>query len=208
MVMLLRLTASLAVALAIFAANAAPFTGLYYTSSPTSWVGHGETVTVTPADGFDFNVSRNFDNGVSFWINDFLTNPDFQQQRWWFVDFSAPFDSLLTVGFYDHATRWPFQDPENPGLAFGGNGRGNNTLTGYFEVLEAVYADDGSVLRFAANFTQFDEGIEEWWNRGAVRFNSEIPLIVAQVPEPATGLLLAAALLAAGTLRNLRTRRS
>lgn len=51
MVMLLRWTASLAVALAMFAANAAPFTGLYYTSSPTSWVGHGETVTVTPRMG-------------------------------------------------------------------------------------------------------------------------------------------------------------
>lgn len=189
------------------AAQAAPITALYYTSSPASWVGQGETITVTPADGFAFNVSRNFDNGVSFWINDFLTNPDFQQQRWWFVDFSAPFDATLLVGFYDHATRWPFQEPENPGLDFGGNGRGNNALTGFFEVLEALYADDGSVLRFAADFTQFDEGIAAWWNRGSIRFNSDIPLRTAQIPEPATGLVLLSALIAAGWLRSGRTRR-
>ena len=199
-----RWIALISAALAVFSANAAPITALYYTSSPESWVGHGETVTVTPAEGFQFTAQPNFDNGVSFAINDFLTNPDFQKTRWWYLDFAAPFSALLTVGFYDHATRFPFQDAENPGLDFSGNGRGNNMLTGFFEVLEAVYAADGSVLKFAADFTQFDEGFANWWNRGSIRFNSDIPLIISQVPEPATGLLLFAALLAAATVRHQR----
>lgn len=185
-------------------ANAAPVTAFYYTSSPSSWVGQGETVTVTPTDGFAFNVNRNFDNGVSFAINDFLTNPDFQKTRWWYLDFAAPFNALLTVGYYDHATRWPFQDAEDPGLSFSGNGRGNNMLTGFFEVLEAVYDVDGTVLKFAADFTQFDEGFESWWNKGSIRFNSTIPLPASEVPEPATGLALATVLLLVGIVRRRR----
>lgn len=31
---------------------------LYFTSSPTSWVGQGETRWVTPADGFSFHGSH------------------------------------------------------------------------------------------------------------------------------------------------------
>lgn len=201
-----RWIALISVALAGFGANAAPITAFYYTSSPQSWVGHGETVTVTPAEGFEFMAQPNFANGVSFAINDFLTNPDFQKTRWWYLDFVAPFSALLTVGFYDHATRFPFQDAENPALDFSGNGRGNNMLTGFFEVLEAVYAADGSVLRFAADFTQFDEGFADWWNRGSIRFNSDIPLIVSEVPEPSTGLVLVAALLAAATVGQRRRR--
>ena len=201
-----RWIALVSVPLAVFAANAAPITAFYYTSSPASYVGHGETVTVTPAEGFQFTANPNFDNGVSFAINDFLTNPDFQKTRWWYLDFAAPFSALLTVGFYDHATRFAFQHAENPGLDVRGNGRGNNMLTGFFEVLEAVYAADGSVLKFAADFTQFDEGLADWWNRGSIRFNSDTPLIISQAPEPSTGLLLFAALLAVATVGHRRRR--
>ena len=62
-------------------------TAFYYTSSPESWVGHGETVLVTPSHGFEFTASRNFDNGVSFAINDFNANPDFQASLWWYSTF-------------------------------------------------------------------------------------------------------------------------
>jgi len=194
------LTRCLAVAVisasALTVAWAAPITAFYYTSSPTSWVGQGETVTVTPTDGFDFFANPNFDNGVSLAINDWRTNPDFQKARWWFLDFAAPGDALLSVGFYDRAMRWPFQDRDRPGLAFGGNGRGNNTLTGFFEVFELVFDPNGSILRFAADFTQFDEGFEQSWNRGAIRFNSDVPLFANTVPEPGTALILAALLVA------------
>lgn len=195
------LAAIFLVAGATTGAQAAPITAFYYTSSPTSWVGQGETVTVTPADGFEFNANRTFDNGVSLAINDFLTNPDFQKTRWWYLEFSAPFDALLSVGFYDNAMRWPFQDPERPGLSFSGNGRGNNTLTGFFEVFEAVFSEDGSVMSFAADFTQFDEGFEGAWNKGAIRFNSEIPLFTSEVPEPGSGLALLALAAAIGVRR-------
>ncbi|KPK38103.1 MAG: hypothetical protein AMJ78_10510 [Omnitrophica WOR_2 bacterium SM23_29] len=176
--------AVLLVALIVFPVIASANTLLYYTSSPSSWVGHGETVTVSPSDGFDFFVSRNFDQGVSFRIDNLATNPDPWSHKWWLIDFAAPFDAPLQVGHHGNATRFPFQDPSVPGLAFCGNGRGDNTLTGYFDVFEAVYDTNSEVTSFAADFVQYDEGIEDWWNRGSVRYNSEIP-----IPEPSTILL-------------------
>lgn len=165
-------------------------TEFFYTSSPQSWVGYGQTVSVTPAMGFDFTASRNFDNGVSFAINDFATNLNFQATRWWHLDFSAPLDAPLSVGNYARATRWPFQATDAPGLNFDGNGRGNNTLTGSFQILEATYAASGEVLTFAADFRQYDEGVQGWWNMGSIRYNSDIP--ISPIPEPSTALLLCA----------------
>jgi len=163
-------------------------TEFFYTSSPQSWVGAGQTVSVTPLTGFTFTPSRNFDNGVSFAINDFNTNPNAQEQRWWYLDFSAPFDAPLAVGTYQGATRWPFQAASTPGLSFSGNGRGDNTLTGSFNVFEVVYGAGGSLQSFAADFVQYDEGLQSWWNVGSVRFNSGVPIAV--VPEPSVPLLL------------------
>lgn len=163
-------------------------TALYYTSSPESWVGHGETVLVTPDQGFEFTATQNFDNGVSFAVNDFSTNPDYWATHWWYLDFAAPNMDPLTVGTYLGATRFPFQSLGEPGLNFSGNGRGNNTLTGQFSVLEANYALDGSILSFAADFKQYDEAFESWWNVGSIRYNSSIP--ISPVPEPSTLALL------------------
>lgn len=161
---------------------ATPITGLYYTSSSSSWVGHGETVIITPSDGFNFNVFRNFDHGPSFWITDYFTNPDFWSTRSWALDFAAPLGRLLQVGQYLNATRFGFQSLDVPGLSFTGNGRGDNQNTGYFDVLEISYGTGGEFSSFAADFTQFDENNTNWWNRGSIRFNSSIPLI--SVPEP------------------------
>lgn len=183
-----------AIAVAVFSLLLLPLqafsavTALYYTSSVESWVGGGETVLVTPSEGFEFIVSRNFGSGVSFAINDFNSNPDFQSERWWFLDFAAPNGAPLTVGAYQDATRFPFQSASVPGLDFSGNGRGNNTLTGAFSVLEAIFAGDGTVLSFAADFVQYDEGFQNWWNVGAIRYNSSVDL--PALPEPSTPVLL------------------
>ena len=162
-------------------------TSFYYTSSPDSWVGGGETVLVTPDQGFEFSIWRNFDNGVSISINDFDENPDSSSARWWYLDFAAPDNAQINVGDYLDATRYPFQASSEPGLNFSGNGRGNNELTGYFSIREAEYGADGLVLSFAADFTQYDEGLESWWNIGRLMYHSSIKAY--PVPEPATLML-------------------
>src|SRR5262249_15729600 len=98
-----------------------------------------------------FTVSRNFDNGVSISYAG--------GGHWWYLDFPAPFDAPLTPGTYLNATRWPFQAAGVPGLNVSGDGRGSNTLTGNFTVTQALYAADGTVLRFAASFEQHSEGM-------------------------------------------------
>lgn len=157
-----------------------------YLSSPYSWVGLGETVSVAPEDGFAITATST-GNGLSFGINDFASNPDGQAVRWWYLDFATANDQPLTVGSYTGATRYPlnaypFTDPATPGLSFIGNGRGNNALSGFFDVLETNVADDGTVLSFAADFVQYDEGNLNGWNKGAIRFHSDLP--VALTPEP------------------------
>ena len=151
---------------------------LSFLSSPYSWVGGGETVSAGPANGFEIGVQ-----GDPFTMLDFRViepwTPD--GWRWWYLRLAAPEGASLSVGSYANATRWPFQETTAPGLDFSGNGRGNNRLTGSFNILESNVADDGT-LSFAVDFLQYDEEITNWWVKGAIRYNSEVP--VNLTPEP------------------------
>jgi hypothetical protein len=104
----------------------------------------------------------------------------------WNLAFSAPGDALLVPGSYENATRWPFQSPTGAGLSISGSGRGCNTLTGRFDVLEAVYDSAGRVLRFAADFEQHCEGMEPALF-GGVRYRSTIAAPPVQLPPAKCG---------------------
>jgi hypothetical protein len=151
---------------------------LSFLSSPYSWVGGGETVSAGPANGFEIGVQ-----GDPFTMLDFRViepwTPD--GWRWWYLRLAAPEGANLSVGSYANATRWPFQETTAPGLDFSGNGRGNNRLTGSFNILESNVADDGT-FSFAVDFLQYDEESTNAWIKGAIRFNSEVP--VNLTPEP------------------------
>ena len=67
--------------------------------------------------------------------------------------------------------RFPFQDPGHPGLDVSGDGRGSNTLTGWFRVDEVAYGPNGEVLVFAATFEQHSEGKPRRL-RGQVYYNA------------------------------------
>ena len=152
---------------------------LVLSSQPGDYIGLGQQRVITTAEA-DFFVSRNFDNGVGFWINDFA-RPD-PQGIWWSVDLAAPYDAELSVGAYEGATRFPFQQPFEPGLSVYGEGRGCNTLTGRFDVLEAVYdPQTGSVLSFAADFEQHCEGMAPAL-LGAIRYDSDVPVSIKVPP--------------------------
>lgn len=103
---------------------------------------------VTTQDG-TITAARNYDNGVDLTI----TDADF-----WSTDFAAPDNANLTKGVYPNAQRYPFQAPGFPGLDVSGAGRGCNTLTGNFSVLQATYDTAGNVKAFAADFEQHCEG--------------------------------------------------
>src|SRR5207245_7963884 len=89
---------------------------------------------------------------------------------WWDLDFAAPGNATLTPGSYLNATRFPFQAFNVPGLDVSGQGRGSNTLTGKFTVIQAVYEAGGAVGRFDATFEQHSEGATHALT-GEIKFN-------------------------------------
>jgi hypothetical protein len=175
-------------------AFAAPITAFYFTGSSTSFVAAGQTATLTPAAGYSFSPAL----GVHFpgdaspdYVEVDVTN--FPIGQWWFLDFAVPQGQALAVGTYLNATRYPFELSTAPGLSFVGDGRGDNQLTGYFTILDITIVG-GQLSSFAADFTQFDENQQAWWNYGSIRYNSTIALNLAT--EPSTFALLAVGLIA------------
>ena len=188
--------AALAVALFVSAAYAQP-TETRFTvvnSSPTSWVARGySNYTVTPDLDWVFTAGRNFDNGVSMNLSG--PPPQGTTVTNWFLNFAAPFGAEITPGFYPDFQRWPFQNPDRPGLEFGSTGRLDNRASGFFEVFEATYDSQGEVLSFSVDFTHYGEENPNNWAIVEVRYNA--------IPEPG-----AAALVVLGLPFLLRRRRN
>lgn len=176
----------------------------YFTGTPSSWVSGGRTETITPTSGFgwDFSIWRSAGHSFSIDVNDFDTNPDFYASTWWTVDFAAPFNEPLAPGIYRDAKRYPFQARSEPGLSFSGDGRGNNRLVGYFNVLEIDYGGDRVPDSFAIDFLQYGEYNLNAFDWGSIRYNSDVPvteepveLDPPPVPLPAGFALLLTGLL-------------
>jgi hypothetical protein len=123
---------------------------LYFNSQPGDYIGQGLQQTYTMVDGNFYASSTNGTQHVSVRFNG---------SHWWYLDFAASSGTPLTAGQYEGATRYPFQSPTGSGLDVFGDGRGCNTLTGRFVVLEAVYDGSGNVMQFAADFEQHCEGM-------------------------------------------------
>jgi hypothetical protein len=135
---------------------------LLFLNSGGEYVGGGKQQLFTPADGtFSANSSAlgveiDFDGGI---------------EHSWSLDFVAPMDAPVAVGAYEMAERFPFQSPDRPGLSVTGEGRGCNTLSGRFVVLDVVYGAGGQVESFAADFEQHcEEGPHPL--TGSIRYNA------------------------------------
>jgi hypothetical protein len=142
-------------------AGAATF--LHFNSEPGDYIGGGVEQTWTTESGI-FTASLNSDKVVSI---------SFTGLDWWYLDFAGPNGQPLQPGPYENAARYPFQSPTQPGLSVSGNGRGCNTLSGRFDILEAVYTPSGEIERFAADFEQHCEGAEPALF-GSIRYNATV----------------------------------
>ena len=141
--------------------NAATF--IHFRSEPGDYIGQGIEQTLTTDDGV-FTDSNSLNNVVTI---------NFNGSTWWNLSFAAPQGQQLQPGVYEGATRYPFQSPTGPGLDVSGDGRGCNTLTGRFDVLEAVYTGSGQIEQFAADFEQHCEG-DAPALFGSVRYNATV----------------------------------
>jgi hypothetical protein len=176
----LSLTGALGGLVAAAPAQAQPVQSgsLSFSGDPGDYITGGQSYAYSTGAGDQLSVSASEDTshvGVS--LNGY--NGD-----WWYLDFDAPGSQPLAPGTYDGATRYPFNGA-GPGLSLDGNGRGCNTLTGTFTVLNAVFGPNGHVQTFDATFEQHCEGWEAA-ARGEVH-------IANPPPPPALDLDLAVA---------------
>lgn len=153
----LRLPIVLVAVLAAGVAGAAP--------ASAAPVPEGSTVTFSGSGGDYITQDRewsydttNADITATASADGSRLNLGINGDTWWYLDFAAPAGESLTAGVtYDGAIRYPFQEPEQPGLSLSGDGRGCNELSGSFTVLAAEFAADGSVEQFEATFEQHCE---------------------------------------------------
>ncbi|HWS15612.1 MAG TPA: hypothetical protein VN450_05395, partial [Candidatus Methylomirabilis sp.] len=131
------------------ASGATPPSGnyVYLQSDPGDYIGAGQTYAYTQADAM-LSVAP---AGGHFSAR--VTG----EQDWW-GDFQVmnPL-TLLQPGHYGDLQRYPFHNPVRGGLSWSGEGRGCNTLTGWF-ILDNVTYDSGVLTAIDLRFEQHCEG--------------------------------------------------
>ena len=141
---------------------------LYYRSEAGDYIGGGQTQVLTDADG---NFQSTVIGGN---LSASMISPNFSS-FWWYFSLATADGSPLTVGNYTGAQRAPFRSGGAPGLEFSGSGRGCNTISGNFQVLDIAVDGSGQLQRLAVDFEQHCEGGTPALF-GSVRFHSSLPV--------------------------------
>jgi PKD repeat protein len=144
-------------------AGAVPPSGsyVYLESASGDYIGQGLTHTYTPADAtLTLNAVAGHlavrVQGNQIWTGDFQGKSDIAQ---------------LQPGYYPNVTRHPFHDNSVGGLSWSGDGRGCNTLTGWFAIDSVTYVD-GTLRAIDLRFEQHCEGASAAL-RGAIHWTAD-----------------------------------
>lgn len=140
-------------------------------SEPGDYIGQGAAYSYDDTNA-DIRFFGNFDNGISMRIQPLSGNSSGDR---WNMSMAAPAEAQITVGTYEGAARYPFQDFDEPGFSFTGNGRGCNTSISNFDIYTVEYDQDGIVTALAASFEQFC-GNSSFPLRGEIVFNTVLPI--------------------------------
>lgn len=142
-----------------FVVNApAPYATL--ASEAGDYVGGGQLRQYTGANATFTPSSR--EPGTQFNINVSATGVA------WNFDFAAPLGQPLVPGTYLNAQRSAFRTGSAPGLDISGDGRGCNTVAGWFTVYSIEFSPSGSLVHVHLTYEQHCEGGPAAL-RGAVR---------------------------------------
>lgn len=138
---------------------------LFYSSQAGDYIGQGVTEILSTSN--QYTVS-----GVITYLESFNIA---SATGSWTLNLRSPTNTPLTVGSYENVQRAPFAPAGVPGLEFTGNGRGCNTVTGRFDVLDAAHDASGNIQKMAVNFEQHCEGGTSALF-GQLRYNSALPV--------------------------------
>jgi hypothetical protein len=138
-------------------------------SEPGDFVGQGQTLRYSNLENALFQVAP---GTFGIFVRAFAYDGPV-----WSVDLAGPGRVPPLAGDYEGATRNPFQPPDEPGLAVGGDGGGCNMLAGRFTVFEARYDPHGGVRSLRALFEQHCEA-------AAPALRGEVRVSVPQAPLP------------------------
>jgi hypothetical protein len=145
-------------------------TGMKFISTPGDYIGQGTTQT------YSAPAATITSSGATGYVTVSVT----EGGHWWYLDFAAPQNTPLARGSYPNAARYPFNSPLAGGLSISGDGRGCNTLKGWFQVLEYELDINNNVVKLAIDFEQNCE-VTMPPLYGSVRVNSNKPLSVPEL---------------------------
>ena len=129
-----------------------------FDSTPGSWVGQGlRNYFISPVKGWTFSASGG--NRVLQIGMGEITPPGTYSGGNWNLELAAPDGRTLIPGLFENAVRFRFQNSDQPGLTLSGNGRGNSSNSGFFRILDAKYAADGTPEFFDVTITQLTNRI-------------------------------------------------
>ena len=148
-------------------AGSTPASGnyVYLTSEAGDFIGGGITATYTQANATLRVDGSNGHLGVQVTGNEE-----------WFGDFQTMNPLALQPGYYADLSRYPFHNPAKGGLSWGGEGRGCNTLSGWF-VIDSITFSGTAISSVDARFEQHCES-----NGPALR--GQIHWVAGDVTQP------------------------
>ncbi|RJF99475.1 hypothetical protein [Noviherbaspirillum saxi] len=120
---------------------------VYLQSDAMDYIGRGQSYLYTMADAI-ISVSASGGllsvriNGNEYWTGEFQTMNTLTQ---------------IKPGYYGQLQRYPFHNPVKGGLSWSGEGRGCNTLQGWFAVDQVTYIS-GRLASIDLRFEQYCEG--------------------------------------------------
>ncbi|NJD06771.1 MAG: hypothetical protein FIA97_09785 [Methylococcaceae bacterium] len=161
-------------------------TSLVFFGEANEYVSQGQQYRLTTADG-SFSIASPDAGTLTLSVENLPALS-------WQLKLAAADGQSLSVGSFESAQREGSQEAGHPGLDFFGDGRGCNTVTGRFDVLELVRDGQGNVIHLAVHFEQHCEGGLPALI-GEVRYDSDVPItpfVVVENPLNSQGCVMAA----------------
>jgi hypothetical protein len=133
-----------------------------YTAAARPSVWGGKSLTTPSTHGFTISAQRDSDRSVAITVS--------SATRFWFLDASAPRQSLVAAGRYQNAALWAQASQTIPTLAFAGNNQSFNPQSSLKNSRNLGYNPDNSASRVDAGLSQYDEKQLDTWIQRNIRF--------------------------------------